>query len=141
MHLLVDEITTGLRKFPLQNDSFVVIVTRGHQHDAEALRETVASPAAYVGMIGSRRKVHVIFQGLLEEGLATPEQLRRVRAPLGLEIGARSVDEIALSIAAELVAVRAKIRAGADPYTLWPEGESYPPISALRSPKSIDFGF
>jgi xanthine dehydrogenase accessory factor len=140
-HLLVEEITAGLRGFPLGPESFVVIVTRGHQHDAEALRETVASPAAYVGMIGSRRKVHVIFQGLLEEGLATPEQLRRVRAPLGLEIGARSVDEIALSIAAELVAVRAKIRAGADPYTLWPEGESDPPISALRSPKSIDFGF
>ncbi|MBW3622963.1 MAG: XdhC/CoxI family protein [Armatimonadetes bacterium] len=139
--LIVDEITEGIRKHPIRPDSYVVIVTRGHQHDAEALREAVATPAAYIGMIGSRRKVHVIFQGLLEEGLATPEQLRRVRAPIGLDIDARSVEEIALSIAAELVAVRAKVRVGADPFTLFPEGETYVPLSARRSPKSIDFGF
>jgi xanthine dehydrogenase accessory factor len=135
--LLVDEIVSGIKSYPLRPDSFVVIVTRGHQHDAQALREVLGSPAAYLGMIGSRRKIHVIFQGLLEEGYATPEQLRRVRSPIGLDLGAKSVEEIAVSIAAELVAVRAKLRAGADPFTLWPEEESYPPLAAERSPKSL----
>jgi xanthine dehydrogenase accessory factor len=70
------------------------------------LRECVHSNARYLGMIGSKRKIHVIFEELLKEGLATPEELRRVRSPMGLTLGDREVGEIAVSIAAEMIAVR-----------------------------------
>ena len=82
-----------------------VIVTRGHNHDEEALYHLAETPAAYVGMIGSRRKIKLIYEDLLGEGISR-EALERVRAPLGFEIGSQSVPEIAVSIVAELVAVR-----------------------------------
>jgi xanthine dehydrogenase accessory factor len=132
-----EDIAAALRGMTFRTEDSVIVVTRGHQHDGDALREVANSGAGYVGMIGSRRKVHLIFQELLEEGYATSEQLRRVRSPIGLDIGAKSVEEIALSIAAELVAVRAKIRAGADPLAIFPDEEGYSPMSARRSPKSI----
>jgi xanthine dehydrogenase accessory factor len=80
----------------------VVIVTRGHRSDREALVATLATSAGYVGMIGSPSKVRQIFRSLLKEG--TPaETLARVYAPIGLDLAARTPDEIALSIAAELL--------------------------------------
>jgi xanthine dehydrogenase accessory factor len=82
-----------------------VIVTRGHRHDGRALAAVVNSDAAYVGLIGSKSKIKRIFQDLHAGGVAV-EKLLRVRAPIGLEIGAITVPEIATSIAAELVAVR-----------------------------------
>ena len=83
-------------------------MTRGHRHDAEALAECIHRPLAYLGMIGSRRKVALVRKKFLDAGLATEEELDRVRAPIGLEIGAVTVPEIAVSIVAQLIAVRRK---------------------------------
>ena len=85
--------------------TFLVIVTRGHKDDMEVLRWAVGTQARYIGMIGSRRKVLSVYRALEKEGVA-PERLARVYAPIGLEIGALTPEEIAISIAAELVAVR-----------------------------------
>ncbi len=92
-------------------ESYVVIVTRGHRSDAEALAACIHSPAAYVGMIGSRRKVAMMRREFAESGGATEQELARLYAPIGLDIGAVTVPEIATSILAELIAVR---RRGAD---------------------------
>lgn len=81
----------------------VVIVTRGHRHDLECLRAVLGQPAAYIGMIGSQRKVAAVFTMLRDEG-ADKRLLERVRAPIGLGIGAEGPAEIALSIVAEIVA-------------------------------------
>jgi xanthine dehydrogenase accessory factor len=80
----------------------VVIVTRGHRSDKDALRAVLETPAGYIGMIGSPSKVRQVFRTLLKEGLS-PEQLSRVYAPIGLDLGAQTPDEIALAIAAELL--------------------------------------
>ncbi len=85
--------------------SYVVIVTRGHRDDMRVLAWAVRTAARYVGMIGSKRKVLSVYQALEKEGY-TPEEFSRVYAPMGLAIGALSPEEIAISITAELVAVR-----------------------------------
>ena len=91
---------------PIASDTYIVIVTRGHKLDAEALEACINSPAAYVGMIGSRRKVALMRQNFIESGIVTAEQFERVFTPIGLDIGAVTVPEIAASITAELIAVR-----------------------------------
>jgi xanthine dehydrogenase accessory factor len=100
------DVSQEVAAFPLGEDTYVVIVTRGHEQDAVALAACIHSPAAYVGMIGSRRKVALLRQHFLQSGLATAEEFDRVFAPIGLDIGAVTVPEIATSIAAELIAVR-----------------------------------
>ncbi len=80
----------------------LVIVTRGHKVDQEALETALTTAAGYIGMIGSPGKVRTIFRKLLRKGV-TPEALERVHAPVGLDLGAKTPDEIALSIAAELL--------------------------------------
>ena len=87
--------------------SYIVIVTRGHRHDLHVLRWALDTPAHYIGMIGSERKVLTIFQQLEAEGVAR-ESLQRVFAPIGLEISAATPEEIAISIVAELIAIRRK---------------------------------
>lgn len=104
--VVVDEIPRIVRDFPIDESTYVVIVTRGHRHDAHVLRECIHSRARYLGMIGSKRKIVVIFEEMLREGLATKEELLRVRSPMGLTLGDREVGEIAVSIMAEIVAVR-----------------------------------
>lgn len=94
--------------FPITRDVYIVLVTRGHKHDAEALEACIHSPAAYLGMIGSKRKVAMIRKDFLASGLATEAEFDRIYAPIGLDIGAVTVPEIAASIAAQLVAVRRK---------------------------------
>ncbi|MBX9790419.1 MAG: XdhC family protein [Pirellulales bacterium] len=86
-------------------DTYAIIVTRGHNHDEEALRHLAERGARYVGMIGSRRKIKLIFDDLLDQGVSA-ETLARVYAPLGIDIGSQTVAEIAVSIVAELVAHR-----------------------------------
>ncbi len=93
-------------------DGYFVIVTRGHAKDAEALRAVVRRDAAYVGMIGSRTKIGLMRREFLEKGWATAGEWARVHAPIGLDIGSKTVDEIAVSIAAELVRVRAGLGNG-----------------------------
>lgn len=108
-YIIVDEIARAITKFPVGPDTYLVIVARGHHHDAEALRECIASEAAYIGMIGSARKVKLMREKFLERGWAREEQFERVHAPIGLDIGSKTVEEIALSIAAQLVQVRSQI--------------------------------
>ncbi len=106
--LMVGEIDRMTRKFPVSSDTYIVIVTRGHRHDAEALRAVIRSPAAYVGMIGSRHKVALMRERFLSEGWATAQEWDRVHTPIGLKIGSKTVEEIAVSIAAELIQVRSR---------------------------------
>lgn len=87
------------------SSSYLVIVTRGHKEDMRVLAWAVRTSARYVGMIGSKRKVLSVYKALEKEGY-TPEEFERVFAPMGLDIGALSPEEIAVSIVAELVAVR-----------------------------------
>ncbi|MHC4947769.1 MAG: XdhC family protein [Planctomycetota bacterium] len=99
------DIAGGLRAAPVGPDTYCLVVTRGHRHDEQALEAVADRGAAYVGMIGSRRKVKVILDDLAERGVPR-SALESVHAPVGLEIGAVTVEEIAVSIAAQLVAVR-----------------------------------
>jgi xanthine dehydrogenase accessory factor len=98
----LDEV---LPQLPISADTYCLVMTRGHSHDERALYHLVGRGARYVGMIGSRRKVRMIFDDLLNEGV-TREALEQVHAPLGINIGSKTVPEIAISIAAELVAHR-----------------------------------
>jgi xanthine dehydrogenase accessory factor len=91
----------------VDGDSFVVIVTRGHEHDKTVLAQILKTEASYVGMIGSRRKRDAIYRALLMEGF-TQEDLQRVHCPIGLDIGAETPEEIAVSIVAELIGHRAR---------------------------------
>jgi len=86
--------------------TYVVIITRGHRDDLRVLEWAVETDARYVGMIGSRRKVLSIYRALEEKAGIPPERFERVYAPIGLAIGALTPEEIAVSIAAELIAVR-----------------------------------
>jgi len=95
-----------LGKIPVNESSYLVIVTRGHIHDKTVLEQCLRTEAKYIGMIGSRRKKAMIYEKLLEEGF-TKSDLDRVHAPIGLDIGAETPEEIAVSIVAELIAVRA----------------------------------
>ena len=83
----------------------IAIVTRGHKQDEDCLRAALASNADYIGMIGSKRRTNIVLDKLRAEGFAE-EQLRKVRAPIGLDIGAISPEEVALAILAEIVAER-----------------------------------
>ncbi|MGB6896667.1 MAG: XdhC/CoxI family protein [Dehalococcoidia bacterium] len=94
-----------LRRFPITPQTYVVVVTRGHREDELSLRQVVTSEAAYVGMIGSRRRSAMVLRHLGEEGYPR-EALERVRTPIGLDIGAETPEEIAVSIMAEIIQVR-----------------------------------
>ena len=89
--------------------TFGLIVTRGHRHDALVLRDWIAKPFLFLGMIGSSRKARTIFEHFLEEKIATPEQLQRVACPVGIKIKSQSVPEIAVSIMAQFIEKRAEM--------------------------------
>ena len=103
--VVVDHIPTWIETHQLPPTTYAVIVTRGHTHDLDALRALTASPLRYLGLIGSRAKVKRIYDALIEEGLS-PDALQAVHAPIGLDIGAITPQEIAVSILAELIAVK-----------------------------------
>ncbi|HLI29358.1 MAG TPA: XdhC/CoxI family protein [Chloroflexota bacterium] len=94
-----------LASLKITRGTYIVIVTRGHQYDEEALQQVIDSPAAYIGMIGSRRRVRAVADNLAGYGIDRA-LFERVRAPIGLEIGAQTPEEIAVSIIAEIIAVR-----------------------------------
>jgi xanthine dehydrogenase accessory factor len=104
---LVGDIGITLRDLApaLTPHTFAVILTRGHNHDEEALYHLARTACGYVGMIGSKRKIRMIFEDLVAKGIP-PEALERVHAPLGYNIGSQTVPEIAVSIVAELIACR-----------------------------------
>ena len=103
--IIIGDIATELQKYPITPLTYVVIVTRGHQHDESALHSVVESDAGYIGLIGSRRKIKLIFDDLLEAGISK-ERLQRVYAPIGLDINSKTVPEIAVSIASQLIQIR-----------------------------------
>jgi xanthine dehydrogenase accessory factor len=104
---LVGDIGVTLRDLSpaLAPSVFAVILTRGHNHDEEALYHLAGTACGYVGMIGSKRKIRMIYEDLVAKGVSA-EALARVHAPLGYDIGSQTVPEIAVSIVAELIACR-----------------------------------
>jgi xanthine dehydrogenase accessory factor len=103
--IVVDPFAAAAEKMTLGANSYAVVVTRGHKGDGEALRAVLGRGLRFVGLLGSRPKVVHLFAALREQGVA-PAELATVHAPLGLEIGAQTPEEIAVSILAEMIAVR-----------------------------------
>ncbi len=106
--ILVGDIGPTIESLPIGPDTYIVIVTRGHQHDAEALRACIAAPSAYLGMIGSRTKIALMRSQFLDRGWASEEQWDRIHAPIGIDIRSQTVEEIAVSIAAQLTLERGR---------------------------------
>jgi xanthine dehydrogenase accessory factor len=108
--VIADDFERAMTKVEPDENSYVVIVTRGHRDDMRCLRWAVDTRARYIGMIGSKRKVISVYTELEKQGVPR-EKLERVNAPIGLEIGAITPEEIAVAIVAEMIAVRRKIDA------------------------------
>jgi xanthine dehydrogenase accessory factor len=102
--ILVGDMVESLRQYPITRQTYIVIVTRGHMQDTEALRVVIHSPAAYIGMIGSRRKTEKVYDAMRAEGVEQ-HLLDRVHAPIGLDLGGETPEEIAVSIIGQIVAV------------------------------------
>ncbi|MEG0641184.1 MAG: XdhC/CoxI family protein [Clostridium sp.] len=105
--LILEDIGEALRNYSIDNSCYVIIVSRGHDSDEVALREVISSNAKYIGMIGNKPKVEKLFSNLREEGF-TEDVLNRVYAPIGLALGGREVNELALAIMAEVTLVKNK---------------------------------
>ena len=105
--VITEEFSMALRDFPLSLSTYVVVITRGHEHDAECLLEILRKDTAYIGLIGSRRRVRFVLEMLEKKGIPK-KRLQQVFTPIGTPIGAETPEEIALAIAAELVCVRRK---------------------------------
>ena len=103
--IVVEEFASAAGKMTLGPSSYAIVVTRGHKGDAEALAATVGKGLRFVGLLGSKPKVVHIFAALQEQGVRA-EDLAKVHAPLGIEIGAKTPEEIAVSILAAMIAVR-----------------------------------
>lgn len=99
------EFEEVLASEPVDENTYVVLVTRGHRQDEVSLRTVIGRPAAYIGMIGSRRRTGAVLSHLLAEGVPR-EHVERVRTPIGLDIGAETPAEIAVSIMAEIILER-----------------------------------
>lgn len=109
-HIIIKDIGKALQNFPISPDTYFVIVTRGHQYDAEALRQIIKSKAAYIGMIGSKKKIALIRKKILEQKFATDRQFDSIYAPIGIDINSKTVEEIAVSIMGQLILVRSKMK-------------------------------
>jgi xanthine dehydrogenase accessory factor len=103
--VLAEDFTKSFAQLRIDKSSYIVIVTHGHRHDEVVLEWAVSTPAKYIGMIGSKTKNETIFSHLRDRGVSK-EHLDRVHAPIGLEIGAQTPEEIAVSILAEVIEVR-----------------------------------
>ena len=107
--VIAEDFVPTLKNIPINSSTYVVVITRGHEHDAECLYEILKKKkdAAYIGLIGSRRRVRFVLEMLLEQGIGK-RKLKDLFTPIGLPIGAESPEEIATSILAEIVCVRKK---------------------------------
>lgn len=103
--VICDDLQAALERFPIDSSTSIVLVTRGHRQDELALRTCLGRGAAYLGMIGSRRRTSAVLEHLRAEGFPEAE-LDRVRTPIGLDIGAETPEEIAVSIIAEVILLR-----------------------------------
>ena len=109
--IVCDDFDHCFDEIETDEDSFLIIITRGHKGDLQVLRQALKKPHAYLGMIGSRRKNALLFEQLLEEGF-TQEELDAVYAPIGLDIRSETPEEIGVSIVAEIINVRAELNEG-----------------------------
>lgn len=105
------EMETAFEHLEIDDLSYIVAVTRGHQHDKPVVEQAVRTDAAYIGMIGSRRKIALMWKELEAKGISR-ERLEEIHAPIGLDIGADSPEEIAISVVSELIQAR---RSGGKP--------------------------
>jgi len=106
--IIVEDFHTVFEKLKFTGQEFVAIVTRGHKYDADVLAEALKRPLKYTGMIGSRRKIKIVFDFMRESGFGE-EAIGKVHAPIGLAIGAETPQEIAVSIVAELIKIRGEL--------------------------------
>lgn len=100
-----EELVALRNRSPFDKHTYIVLVTRGHQHDVDCLVEVLDDPLAYIGMIGSQRRIRAVFELLEQERGIAPEKFDRIFAPVGLDIGARTPAEIAVCIMAEIINV------------------------------------
>jgi xanthine dehydrogenase accessory factor len=105
-HIITADIGDSINRIEKGDDTYFVIVTRGHRDDGKALKACIGSDAAYIGMIGSKTKVALMRREFIEEGWATEEQWGKIFAPIGLDIKSKTVEEIAVSIAAQLIQIK-----------------------------------
>ena len=105
---IAEDMASVMKRLAINSSSYIVIVTRGHMKDEQVLEWAVTTPAGYVGMIGSKRKIKTSFAYLETKGI-TREQLDRVHSPIGLSIGAETPEEIAVAIMAEIIQVRRQL--------------------------------
>ncbi len=106
--ILVKPIGKAMEEIPKTRDTYIVIVTRGHRDDSDALRACIHSDVPYIGMIGSKKKVKLTRENFISHGWATATQFDRIHSPVGLEIGSKTIQEIAVSISAQLIQVRSQ---------------------------------
>jgi len=119
--VIAEDFEQAMRRLMPSESSYIVIVTRGHRDDMRVLRWAVQTRAKYIGMIGSKRKTIGIFRELTAEGIPA-ELFERVHAPIGLDIGAVTPEEIAVAITAELIAARRNVER-ALPHMSWFHGK------------------
>jgi xanthine dehydrogenase accessory factor len=105
-HIIVNDIGEAMNSVKKGDDIYVVIVTRGHKDDSAALKQCIGTGLAYTGMIGSKKKIAAMRNDFIEKGWATPEQWELIYAPVGVDIKSQTVEEIAVSIMAQLILVR-----------------------------------
>jgi xanthine dehydrogenase accessory factor len=103
--VIAEEFPFVFPKLKVNKSSYLVIVTRGHAYDQEVLEWALGQEVKYIGMIGSRKKIQTVYDALKQKGIP-PDQLQRVYAPIGLNIGALTPEEIAVSIVAQMIQVR-----------------------------------
>ena len=107
--LVCDDYARVFENLPINMSSMIVIVTRGHRYDADVLENALRTDAGYIGMIGSRKKIRGIYDGLREKGF-TEKDIQRVKAPIGLPIHAETPEEIAVSIVSEIIQEKAFLK-------------------------------
>jgi xanthine dehydrogenase accessory factor len=103
--LLIDDYSNAARYIPAGNNIYVVIMTVGFRTDAAALRSLINNAYKYIGLLGSKNKIKTLMADLISEGVPS-EQLNRVRTPIGVPINSQTPEEIAISIAAEIIGVK-----------------------------------
>jgi xanthine dehydrogenase accessory factor len=104
---VISDFDHALEGLEIDKDSFIVIVTRGHQYDRTVLEQSIKTNSGYIGMISSRRKKQAIYEALLARGVKK-ELLEQVHSPIGIDIGGETPEEIAVSIVAELITIRSQ---------------------------------
>src|SRR5580700_1189835 len=135
--IIAKDFDDALKEFTPTESSYIVIATRGHRDDMRVLRWAVQTQACYIGMIGSKRKTIEIFRQLTEEGLS-PQLFERVHAPVGLDIGAGTPEEIAVAITAELIAVRRQVERAMPHMSWFHRGKPKSETSELIGEASVD---